>query len=120
MESDYYKIFKEVIKLTYLEGNSVILFKCQQFDNKHSMKVDLQHGLIEIKHGLKAYVNELFMMAQQAVQVYYTHFPSRERGRKEWQAVCKIKSQAIHYMLKEKEEPYLLEYFQEDETSAVY
>ena len=27
-ESDYYEILKEVIKMTYIGGNSVILFKC--------------------------------------------------------------------------------------------
>ena len=47
--------------------------------------------------------------------MYYTTFPSRERGRKHWWAICKIKSRAVHYML-EKKEPQLSEYFQKDET----
>ena len=27
-KSDYYEIFEEVIKMSYIGGNSVILFKC--------------------------------------------------------------------------------------------
>ena len=71
------------------------------------MKVDPWHELIEIKHGLKAYVNDPFVLAQQIVQVYYTLFPSRKRERKYWWAVYKVKSRAVHYELKEeKEEPH--------------
>ena len=84
MESDYYGILEEMIKLTYhLGDNSVILFKCQWFDTNNCMKVDPQHGLIEIKHGSKAYINDPLVLAQQAAQVYYTPFLSRERGRKD-------------------------------------
>ena len=85
------------------------------------MKVDLQHGHIEIKHGSKAYVNDPFVLAQWDVQVYYTLFPSRERGRKDWCAVCKVKFRDIHYELEQEEEvPYLPECFQEDEILGVY
>ena len=66
MESDYYGILEEVIKMTYIGGNSIILFKYQWFDNNNSMKVDLQYGLIKIKYGSKIYVNEPFVLAQQA------------------------------------------------------
>ena len=83
VESDYYEILKEVIKLIYFGGNSVILFKYRWFDTDNYMKIDPQHGLIKIKHRSKVYVNDLFVLAQQAVQVYYTLFPSRKRGRKE-------------------------------------
>ena len=69
METEYYEILEEVIKMTYIRGNSVILFKCQWFDNNNGIKVDPRYGLIEIKYILKAYVNELFVLAQQAAQV---------------------------------------------------
>ena len=121
VESNHYGILKEVIKLTYLEGNNIILFKYQWFDTDDCMKIDPQHGLIEIIHISKAYVNNPFVLAQQAVQVYYTPFPSRKRGRKDSQAVCKVKSRAIHYELeKEKKESHLSEYFQKDEILVVH
>ena len=48
--------------MSYIESNSVILFKCQWFDTDNGMKVDPWHGLIEIKHESKAYVNEPFVL----------------------------------------------------------
>ena len=73
-KSDYYEIFEEVIKMSYIGGNSVILFKCQWFDTNNGMKVDPQNGLIKIKYGSKAYINEPFVLVAQAAQVYYTPF----------------------------------------------
>ena len=64
MESDYYRILDEVIKMSYIGGNSVILFKYQWFNVDNGMKVDPRHGLIEIKYGSKAYVNEPFVLTQ--------------------------------------------------------
>ena len=76
------------------------------------MKIDPRHWLIEIKHGSKSYINNPFVLAQQAVQVYYTPFPSRERGRKDWWTAYKVKSRAVHYELEEeKKELYLPKYF---------
>ena len=66
MESDYYGILKEMIKMSYIGGNIVILFKYQWFDADNSMMVDPWHGLIEIKYGLKANVNKPFILAAQA------------------------------------------------------
>ena len=85
------------------------------------MKVDPWYKLIEIKHRSKAYVNDAFVLAQQAIQVYYTLFPSIERGKKDWCAEYEVKSWAVHYELKEEEEePHVPEYFQKDETSKVH
>ena len=52
-----------MIKMSYIGGNSVILFKYQWFDIDNGMKVDLRHRLIEIKYGSKAYINEIFVLA---------------------------------------------------------
>ena len=75
------------------------------------MKIDSWHEPLEIKHGSKVYINMPFVLAQQAVQVYYTLFPLRKRGRKEWWVICKIKSRTIHYALKEEKELQLPECF---------
>ena len=62
VESDYYRILEEVIKMSYIRGNGIILFKCKWFDTDTGMKVDPWHGLIEITHGFRAYVNEPFVL----------------------------------------------------------
>ena len=120
VESDYYGILKEVIKMSYIKGNSVFLFKCQWFDINNDIKVDQWHRLIEIKHGSKVYVNGPFVLATQVAQVYYTLFLSRERGRKDWCTIYKIKSRAIYYALEEEEESQLSECFQKDKTVGVH
>ena len=38
-----------------------------------------------------------------------TPFPSRERGRKDWWAVCRVKSQSVYYVLEEKEECFQMD-----------
>ena len=61
------------------------------------------------------------MLAQQASQVYYTPLPSRDRGRKDWWTVCKIKSRVVHYELNDEEEEFHLPVcYQEDETLGVH
>ena len=53
--------------------------------------------------------------------MYYTPLPSRDRGRKDWWAICEIKSRVVHYKLDEEEkESYLPECYQEDETLGVH
>ena len=47
MESDYYGILEKVIKLSYIGGNSIILFKCQWFDTDNGMKVDPHTSLLK-------------------------------------------------------------------------
>ena len=107
--------------MSYIGGNSIILFKCQWFDNNNGIKIDLWHGITEIKYGSKAYFDEPFVLAQQASQVYYTPLPSRDRGRKDWWAVCKIKSRVVHYELNEEEEEFHLPVcYQENETLEIH
>ena len=72
------------------------------------MKNDPRHEIIEIKYRSKAYLDEPFVLAQQASQVYYTPLPSRDRERKDWWAICKIKSRVVHYELDEEEEEFHL------------
>ena len=53
--------------------------------------------------------------------MYYTPLPSKDRGRKDWWAVCKIKSRVVHYELNEEEEEFHLPVcYQEDETLGVH
>ncbi|KAL0347689.1 UNVERIFIED_CONTAM: hypothetical protein Scaly_1784900 [Sesamum calycinum] len=39
--------------------------------------------------------NDLFILAQQAVQVYFTEYPSMKRDKVDWMAICKIKAQRV-------------------------
>ncbi|KAL0406050.1 UNVERIFIED_CONTAM: hypothetical protein Slati_3918900 [Sesamum latifolium] len=39
--------------------------------------------------------NKPFILAQEAVQVYYTEYPSMNRNKVDWMVVCKIKARRV-------------------------
>ena len=75
-EVDYYGLLEEVLEIEYFGmQNHVVLFKCQWYDVSHNhVRVNLQFGLVEINHTCKLNTNDLFVLVQQAQQVYYTSF----------------------------------------------
>jgi Domain of unknown function (DUF4216) len=91
-QHDYYGVLKEVIELTY-DGvdNKVLLFKCHWFDITNGVKVDHEHGLVEVKHISTLRTNEPFVLACQATQVYYLPYASDKRERRQWSIVMKTK-----------------------------
>ena len=67
---------------------------------------------------------ELFILATQAQQVYYTHYPSsKNKERNDWWVVCKVKSRLFpKYELDLTEnihEDVNVEFFQSEETNDV-
>ena len=52
--------------------------------------MDQQHNIIEVKHTRKYRSYDLFIIAQNAKQVYYTPYPLR-RDKADWWAVIKTK-----------------------------
>ncbi|KAL0433360.1 UNVERIFIED_CONTAM: hypothetical protein Slati_2670300 [Sesamum latifolium] len=55
--------------------------------------------------------NKPFILAQQAVQVYYMEYPSIKRNKVDWQVVCKIKARRVI-----DDSRWIEVAFQEDET----
>lgn len=124
-EVDYYGILEEVIELEYYgAGNKVILFRCHWYDiSDRGIKVYPRFGLVEINSKRKLSTNDSFILASQAQQVYYTHFPSRNRERRDWMAVCKIKARSrtdIPLVVGEDEDTQenIDDVFQEDQMEA--
>jgi Domain of unknown function (DUF4216) len=61
---DYYGVLKEMIKLEYDRvENKIILFKYHWFDIKNGVKVDNQHGIIEVKYTFTLRGNKPFVLA---------------------------------------------------------
>ncbi|XP_017983063.1 PREDICTED: uncharacterized protein LOC18589224 [Theobroma cacao] len=91
-EHDFYGILVDIIELEYFcIRNRVMLFKCHWFDTEKGIKVDLLHGLVEIKYNSILTTNELFVLAAQAHQIYYSSYPTTKRNRYDWWAVFKTK-----------------------------
>ena len=91
-QHDYYGVLKEVVELEY-DGvhNKVLLFKCHWFDITNGVKVDHQHGLVEVKHTSTLRTTEPYVLASQATQVYYLTYASDKRERRQWSIAMRTK-----------------------------
>ncbi|OMO54341.1 hypothetical protein COLO4_36518 [Corchorus olitorius] len=90
---DFYGLHEEIIQLEYsnIIPISVVLFKCQWFDPRKGVRVHHKYGLVEINRKQMYRKYDPFILAHQAMQVYYTGYPSLKRDRVDWMVMCKIK-----------------------------
>ena len=95
----YYDIIKEILELNYHHKGNVVLFKCDWVDNRVQdkwVKTD-QFGItsVNFKHlfntGEKI-SDEPFILASQALQVYYIHDPIDT----DWAAVIQSKPRDVY------------------------
>jgi hypothetical protein len=86
---DYYGILQEVVELQYEGGNKVVLFKCNWFDIINGVKVDKKRGIVEVRHASRLRYYEPFVLALQAIQVYYLPYASTKGDRKHWWVAMK-------------------------------
>ncbi|XP_078152644.1 uncharacterized protein LOC144547837 [Carex rostrata] len=108
---DYYGVLEEVIQLTYEGGNKVVLFKCYWFDITNGVKVDCQHGIVEVKHESRLKTYEPFVLACQAVQVSYLPYASMLLERKKWWVAFKTSPKG---QFRHDEDDTNLEFYQEE------
>ncbi|KAK9070013.1 hypothetical protein SSX86_010412 [Deinandra increscens subsp. villosa] len=74
----------DIIELKYLSGYSVVLFRCKWFDTANSRSFKKNHGTY-IDISREAYVDQPYILATQAKQVFYLQDPSRANGN--WRVV---------------------------------
>ena len=72
----------------------VFLFRCNWFSNVpgSGINVHKDYNLIEIKHTSHYHKYDPFVLAKQALQVYYAPYPSLKRDKADWSAVFKTKA----------------------------
>ncbi|XP_047320563.1 uncharacterized protein LOC124924590 [Impatiens glandulifera] len=92
-DSDYYGLLEEIIELEYYGPClHVVLFKCFWFDPIRGTRVNETYRLIDVnmRHIYTKY--DPFVLAQLAIQVYYSNYPTTTNDRDSgWMAVCKTK-----------------------------
>lgn len=95
-EDDYYGLIEEIIQLEYpgIHPKNVVLFKCKWFDPKSGMRKHNKYDLVDVNPKRIYRTNGPFILAQEAIQVYYATYPGARRDRANWQAVCKIKARS--------------------------
>ncbi|XP_047320323.1 subtilisin-like protease SBT4.3 [Impatiens glandulifera] len=91
---DYYGLLEEIIELQY-PGPClrVVLFQCKWFDPTRGTRVNPTYILIDVnmKHRLRKY--DPFVLAQQAMQVYYSNYPTPMNNPNcEWLSIFKTKA----------------------------
>jgi hypothetical protein len=95
----YYGIIKEILELNYHHKGNVVLFKCDWVDNRVQdkwVKID-QFGITSVNfkhlfHTGEKLSDEPFILASQAVQVYYVPDPVDT----EWAAVVQSKPRDVY------------------------
>ncbi|KAK1548742.1 hypothetical protein Q3G72_009470 [Acer saccharum] len=112
----YYGILKDIIELCYTEGNKVVLFSCEWFDTAREgigFKRD-RCGNIVLNTKKKLNTQEPFVLASQAIQVYYLEGINDPT----WSTSIEIKPRNLYEMPMDEGEPYQEEQMQCTNTNA--
>lgn len=118
-ESDYYGVLKEVIQLEYVGVplKYIVLFNCEWFDPtiNRGMRVHKQFGFVELRPTRRYNKYEPFILAQQAMQVYYAPYPT-SRDKADWMCVIRTKARSTIDAPTSKEDNGA---YQEDESNII-
>ena len=85
---DYYGELTEILELQFVGGRRVMLFRCVWFDvydKERGVKVD-EYGFVSVNWQRLLKVNEPFVLANQASQVFYVD----DLSNKGWHIVQKV------------------------------
>ncbi|KAK9053298.1 hypothetical protein SSX86_029931 [Deinandra increscens subsp. villosa] len=89
VQDDYYGYLDEVIELSFIKGCRVILFKCKWFDtNRQRKHVIFEPHFISIDTSRNAYMEDPFILASQAQQVFYINDPLKSNSN--WKIIERI------------------------------
>ncbi|XP_035838406.1 uncharacterized protein LOC110897575 [Helianthus annuus] len=98
-ESDYYGLLDEILELEYhssLGSCVVVLFRCTWYDPIKGVRVNPKTNMVDVNSKAIGCVDDPFILASQAHQVYYTPYPSKEKGLKDWWAVVKTTPRGVY------------------------
>ncbi|GLU16464.1 hypothetical protein SLE2022_328970 [Rubroshorea leprosula] len=123
-ETDYYGVLKEVIELLYYghsgHQETIILFNCDWYDTNRRIRVNVEHGIVDVNPRFKLSTGEPFCLASQAQQVYYTPYPAAtDRTTRGWLAACKIKSRHVIETSSTSSSGEVDDIFQDDDPSIM-
>ncbi|KAL5559557.1 hypothetical protein UlMin_035768 [Ulmus minor] len=87
----FYGQLQQILEFSYLNGFSVVLFRCKwfKFDSKHMVT---ENNIASIDINGEAYKDDQFILASQAKQVFYVADPSRGPN---WRVVQHVKHRSI-------------------------
>jgi len=97
-ENYYYGIIIKIMQLEYIgePTKNLVLFNCQWFDfeRNRGVKFHKDYGIMEVHH-CKRYLNyDPFILAANAIQVYYMPYPKNIKEKVDWWVVIKTKARS--------------------------
>lgn len=71
----------------------LVLFNCEWFDAvmNRGVKIHKQYGIVEVRHTRRYSKYDPFILAKNAIQVYYLPYPKKIRDKVDWWVVIKTK-----------------------------
>ncbi|KAI0524622.1 hypothetical protein KFK09_003999 [Dendrobium nobile] len=105
---DFYGILTDVVDLSYIDGNHVVLFKCKWFDLEHKKAITIDDDFTSINISKTWYDNDPYVLAGQVTQVFYVQ-DTKLRG--DWHVVQKVKHRHLF-------DSTLMNYLNEDQLNT--
>ncbi|OMO56620.1 hypothetical protein COLO4_35592 [Corchorus olitorius] len=68
---------------------------CSWFDPTNGTQIHRDYKLVDVNRKKKFWRYDPFILAQQAIQVYYSDYPSVKKDKVDWMAVCETKSRRV-------------------------
>ncbi|KAI0504586.1 hypothetical protein KFK09_015538 [Dendrobium nobile] len=105
---DFYGVLTDVIDLSYIDGNHIVLFKCKWFDLEHKKPIVIDDDFTSINMSKTWYDNDPYVLAGQVTQVFYVQ-DTKLRG--DWHVVQKVQHRHLF-------DPTLLNYLNENQLNT--
>jgi hypothetical protein len=114
----YYGVLHEVLELDFILGRKVFMFRCKWYNtDPKGKKMVVDHNLTSIDITSKWYVDEPFILADQAQQVFYLNDLARGKN---WMVVQKVNHRNVYDILEHDEDEVSMNgIFQEEESSEL-
>ncbi|OMP08434.1 hypothetical protein COLO4_06471 [Corchorus olitorius] len=92
-----YGLLLNIVQVEYCGDEAkkvVVLFECSWVETTDGMKVHPLYNIVDINRK-ELCKDEPFILAQEAIQVYYCSYPSIPRDKSDWKAVCDTKPRRV-------------------------
>jgi hypothetical protein len=91
--TEYYGRLQDVYEVTFDKGIhnlTLVMFRCHWFDPENGLRTNPSIGLVEVMPSTTYRGSDVFVVANQATQVYYLPYPCQNEELKGWEVVFKV------------------------------
>jgi hypothetical protein len=91
--TEYYGRLQDVYEVTFYKGIhnlTLVMFRCHWFHPENGLRTNPSIGLVEVMPSTTYRGSDVFVVANQATQVYYLPYPCQNEELKGWEVVFKV------------------------------